>query len=62
MTTAVNQLAAGKAPWIDPIPVEFYQCMWEDIEVDIFNFVIESVQQAHIAEDLNISKIALLPK
>jgi exonuclease III len=59
---AVKQLPAGKAPGTDTIPAEFYQALWRDIDTDILNFVVESVAQAHIAEELNISKIALLPK
>jgi exonuclease III len=59
---ALKQLPAGKAPGIDAIPAEFYQEMWDDIEFDIFNFVSESISQAHISDELNISKIALLPK
>ena len=62
VTEAVKQLPAGKAPGVDTIPAEFYQGMWGDIGADIFNFVSEVIQQAHIAEELNISKIALLPK
>lgn len=58
---ALKQLPSGKAPGIDTIPAEFYQEMVE-IELDIFSFVEESIRQEHIAEELNISKIALLPK
>lgn len=47
---------------MDAIPVEFYQVIWEDIEVDVFNFTAETIHQAHIEKELNISKIALLPK
>jgi hypothetical protein len=59
---AVKQLPTGKAPGADTIPTEFYQTMWEDIKDDIFNFVLESATQCHIADELNVSKIALLPK
>ena len=59
---AMKQLPAGKAPGVDAIPSEFYQELWEDIETDVFNFVTESVTQACISEELNVSKIALLPK
>jgi exonuclease III len=59
---AVNQLSVGKAPGVDSIPAEFYQEVWEDIEFDIFSFVLESVDLEGIADELNISKIALLPK
>jgi exonuclease III len=62
VTEAVKQLPAGKAPGTDTIPAEFYQTLWGDIDEDIFNFVAESITQAHIAEELNVSKIALLPK
>ena len=62
VTEAVKQLPAGKAPGTDTIPVEFYQALWGDIDMDIFNFVVESATHAHIAEELNVSKIALLPK
>lgn len=58
----MKQLPAGKAPRVDTIPAEFYQELWDDIENDIFNFVSEAVTQTHIAEELNVSKIALLPK
>jgi hypothetical protein len=60
--SATKQLPAGKSPGVDSIPAEFYQEMWEDIEFDIFNFVSESISQAFLAEELNVSKIALLPK
>lgn len=59
---AVKQLPAGKSPGIDTIPAEFYQEAWEEISFDIFNFVSESICQEGIAEELNVSKIALLPK
>lgn len=59
---AVKQLPAGKAPGTNTILAEFYHELWEDIDSDIFNFVVEMIEQAHIAEELNISKIALLPK
>lgn len=36
--------------------------MWEDIDTDILSFVSESIQDAHIEAELNVSKIALLPK
>ena len=58
----MKQLPTGKAPGVDSVPAEFYQEVWEDIEFDIFNFVSESIDRAAIAADLNISKIALLPK
>ena len=59
---AMKQLPHGKAPGVDTIPAEFYQEVWEDVEPDVFNFVAETMNQAHITEELNISKIALLPK
>ena len=62
VTEAMKQLPGGKSPGLDSIPAEFYQEMWEDIEVDIFNFVSESMQQCFLVDELNISKIALLPK
>lgn len=62
VTAAMKELPAGKAPGIDTIRAEFYQALWEDIEEDIFNFVTESIEQAHLEETLNVSKIALLPK
>lgn len=62
VSVAMKQLPSGKAPGVDSIPAEFYQELWEDIEADIFSFVSETMSQAHIQEELNISKIALLPK
>ena len=62
VSEAVKQLPAGKAPGIDAIPAEFYQELWDDIDQDIFNFVLEATSQASISEELNVSKIALLPK
>ena len=62
VTAAVKQLPAGKSPGTDTIPAEFYQALWEDIDGDILNFVTESIEHTHIAAELNISKIALLPK
>jgi hypothetical protein len=59
---AMKQLPAGKAPGVDAIPAEFYQELWEDISLDIYNFASESINQALISDELNISKIALLPK
>ena len=59
---AVKQLPAGRAPGTDTIPAEFYQSLWEDIDGDVFSFVVESIEQAHIATELNVSKIALLTK
>ena len=62
IANAMKELPTGKALGIDTIPAEFYQELWEDIEFDIFNFVAEAITQEHIHEELNISKIALLPK
>lgn len=62
VTEAVKQLPVGKAPGTDTIPAEFYQELWNDIEGEIFCFVEESISEASIAAELNISKIALLPK
>ena len=62
VTNAVQQLPTGKAPGADTIPAEFYQELWDDIEFDIFNFVAEAINQAYITDELNTSKIALLPK
>ena len=59
---AMKQLPPGKASGTDSIPAEFYQELWEEIETDIFNFASESIKQACIHEDLNSSKIVLLPK
>jgi hypothetical protein len=59
---AVKQLPSGKSPGVDTIPAEFYQEMWAELGFDIHNFVSESIQQERIADELNISKIALLPK
>lgn len=58
----IKQLPTGKALGVDAIPVEFYQEMWVYIEFDVLNFTAEAITQAHIEDDLNISKIALLPK
>lgn len=62
VTEAMKQLPAGKAPGVDSIPSEFYQELWEDIESDVFNFVSESINQCFLEDELNMSKIALLPK
>ena len=59
---AMQQLPKGKAPGTYTIPAEFYQKFREDIAPDILNFVSETFTQAHISEDLNVSKIALLLK
>ena len=59
---AMKQLPAGKSPGVDSIPAEFYHEMWEDIASDIFNFVQESISQCFLLDELNISKIALIPK
>lgn len=58
----IKQLPTGKTLGVDAIPVEFYQEMWVYIEFDVLNFTAEAITQAHIEDDLNISKIALLPK
>lgn len=62
VSEVVKKLPKGKAPGIDTIPAEFYQEMWDDIEFDVFNFTSEVISQAHINNELNISKITLLPK
>lgn len=62
VTDAVKKMPTGKSPGVDTIPTEFYQETWDDIQLDIFNFVSESINLEGIADELNISKIALLPK
>ena len=62
ITEVIKQLPPGKAPGVDAIPAEFYKELWPDIDFDVFNFIYEAISQAHIDEELNISKIALLPK
>ena len=59
---AMKQLPSGKAPGVDAIPAEFYQELWDDIGPDIFNFAEEAINLAHINEEMNVSKITLLPK
>lgn len=58
----MKQLPSGKAPGVDSIPAEFYQELWDNIDRDVFNFVTEAITQATLADELNISKITLLPK
>lgn len=58
----MKQLPLGKAPGVDAIPAEFYQELWDDIDLDIFNFVLEAISQTYIAGELNVSKIALISK
>ena len=62
VSEAMKKLPAGKALGVDSILAEFYQEVWESIDIDIFNFVYETISQAAITDELNISKIALLPK
>lgn len=62
VTEVIKQLPTGKSPGVDAIPAEFYQEMWPDIEFDVFNFTAEAISQAHLEVELNINKIALLPK
>lgn len=62
VSEAMKQLPSGKSPGVDSIPAEFYQELWDDIEADIFNFVDESMTNCFLEEELNISKITLLPK
>lgn len=59
---AMKQLPTDKAPGIESISTGFFQEMWEDIEPNIYNYVTRSISQADILEELNISKIILLPK
>ena len=59
---ALQKLPTGKAPGADAMPAEFYQELWDDIAPDIYNFASETLTQAHINDELNVSKIALLPK
>ena len=55
-------MPTGKSPGVDTIPVEFYQETWDYIQMGIFNFVAESINLEGIADELNVSKITLLPK
>ena len=59
---AMKQLPSGKAPGVDAMPAEFYQELWDELDQDIVNFAEEAINLAHIHEELNVSKIALLPK
>lgn len=43
VTEAMKHLPSGKAPGVDTIPSKFYHEMWEDIELDVFNFVLETI-------------------
>ena len=43
VSIVVKQLLAGKAPGVDTKPADIYQIMWEDIQLNIFNFVFESI-------------------
>lgn len=59
---AMKKLPVSKSLGINSIPVEFYQKMWDDINIDIFNFVLEVISQFFFTNKLNVTKVALFSK
>lgn len=60
--TAIKDLAIGKAPGKDGVPIEFFQTMYEDISEDLLQLANEVIDTHTLIGLLNVSKIVLLPK
>ncbi|KAI4891758.1 hypothetical protein NFI96_005206 [Prochilodus magdalenae] len=62
LKTAVSQMAPGRAPGIDGLPVEFYKTFWEQIGHDLFLMLTECIQGGGLPLSCRRAVLTLLPK
>lgn len=62
LTTAVNQLAPGRAPGIDGLPAEFFKHFWGCIGVDFREVLLECYEGGSLPTSCCRAALSLLPK
>lgn len=56
---AVFDLGSDRAPGLDGFPMAFFQTFWEDVKVEVMDFVSEFFNRGFLSKDIGASFIAL---
>ena len=59
---AVRDMAKGKAPGHDRIPVEFFQQFWPTIGKDFYHMILRGIENGNFHEGVTKGLISLIPK
>lgn len=62
LTEAVYQMAPGRAPGIDGLSAEFYKKFWPCIGKDLYEVIMESVENGELPQSCRRAVLTLLPK
>ena len=62
LTTAVEQLASGRAPGIDGLPIEFYKRFWDCLGEDFHMVMLECFNTGRLPSSCRRAVLSLLPK
>ena len=60
--TAVADMAKGKAPGHDGIPIEFYQKLWSTIGGDFYKMILKGIEEGALHEGMTKGLISLILK
>ncbi|KAJ3599285.1 hypothetical protein NHX12_033248 [Muraenolepis orangiensis] len=62
LTSAVTQMASGKAPGIDGLPADFFKHFWSMLGHDLLDVLMESFGKGTLPASCRRAVISLLPK
>ena len=62
LTTVVEQLASGRAPGIDGLPIEFYKRFWDCLREDFHMLMLECFNTGRLPSSCRGAVFSLLPK
>ena len=62
LTAAVGQMAPGRAPGLDGLPVDFYKHFWKFVGVDLWGVLQECSQTGLLPTSCRLAVLSLLPK
>ena len=62
LAAVVRDMAKGKAPGHDGLPIEFFQRLWPTIGVDFHKMLIGSMEKRNLHDGVTKGLISLIPK
>ena len=62
LTTAVQQLAKGRAPGIDGLSIDFYQHFWSTLGPDLHQVLMDCFKRGELPASCRGAVVSLLPK